>query len=257
MDTERRVDVTLGFGLAGLLPLAAAALLVPFRESTAAANLALALVLPVVAAAAVGGRMPGMVAAVVTAVTYDFFLTRPYLSMRITSRDDIETTALLFIVGAAVGTIAARGRHSRRAVEHGRSELHRIAHLAEMVASGAELVDVLRETEREITELLRLEQCRFETPPFSVDTDRPRLERNGSYGTAHTHRLTRTGFAFPANGLTLEVLAHGRPVGRFVLVPAPETGSTLEERVVAIALADQAGAAIASQPNTNERVLDA
>lgn len=249
--------MTLGFALAGLLPLATAALLVPFRESTAAANLALALVLPVVAAAAVGGRVPGMVGAVVAAVTYDFFLTQPYLSMRITSRDDIETTALLFVVGAAVGTIAARGRQSRRTAALGQSELHRIARLSELVASGAELVDVLRATEREIAELLRLRQCRFETPPYPGGADLTRLERSGAFTAAHTHHLTRTGFAFPESGLALEVLAHGRPVGRFVLIPAPETGSTLEERVVAVALADQAGAAIAAQPRTDQRTFDA
>ena len=43
------------------------------------------------------------------------------------------------------------------------------------------------------------------------------------------------------------MLARGRPVGRFVLVPTPGTGVSLERRIVAVALADQAGAALTAE----------
>jgi hypothetical protein len=35
------------------------------------------------------------------------------------------------------------------------------------------------------------------------------------------------------------VLARGREIGRFVLIPTPGIATTLEERVVAVAIADQ------------------
>ena len=49
----------------------------------------------VVAVAALGGRMAGIVTALAAVASFDFFHTRPYLSMAIDSREDVETTVLL------------------------------------------------------------------------------------------------------------------------------------------------------------------
>ena len=67
-----------------------------------------------------GYRLAGIVAAVSTAVWFDFFLTRPYERFTITRRTDIETTVLLLVIGVAVTEIAVWGRRqhvaaSRRA----------------------------------------------------------------------------------------------------------------------------------------------
>jgi hypothetical protein len=59
-------------------PLGLAAILVPFRTSFPNTDAALALVLVVVAVAANGYRLAGILAAVSTAVWFDFFLTQPY-----------------------------------------------------------------------------------------------------------------------------------------------------------------------------------
>ena len=56
------------------------------------------------------------------------------------------------------------------------------------------------------------------------------------------------GFELPEEGVELPVLAHGQQVGRFVLDPAPGTGVTLEQRVVAVAISDQVGAALIAAP---------
>jgi K+-sensing histidine kinase KdpD len=66
------------YGLAALLPIGAAALLVGLRDDLDPANLALCLVVVVVVAAAAGGRGPATVAALVSSVSYTFFLTAPY-----------------------------------------------------------------------------------------------------------------------------------------------------------------------------------
>ena len=68
-----------------------AALLVPFRDEIDNANLALILVLVVVVAAILGGRRAGALAAMTSTLAFDFFLTRPFLSARIESADDVET----------------------------------------------------------------------------------------------------------------------------------------------------------------------
>ena len=43
-----------------------------------------------------------------------------------------------------------------------------------------------------------------------------------------------------------QVFGRGRQFGRLVLVPDPAVGVSIEERVVAVALADQLGAAFAA-----------
>ena len=97
--------------LAGVAaPLALAAVLVPFRASFPNADAALAMLLVVVAVAANGDRLAGVLAAVSTAVWFDFFLTQPYERFTITRRTDIETTVLLLVIGVAVTEIAVWGR---------------------------------------------------------------------------------------------------------------------------------------------------
>jgi K+-sensing histidine kinase KdpD len=71
--------------LAGLVvPLALAAILVPFRGTFPNTDAALALILVVVAVAANGYRLAGILAAVSAAAWFDFFLTQPYERSAIT-----------------------------------------------------------------------------------------------------------------------------------------------------------------------------
>ena len=101
--------------LAGLAaPLALAGLLVPFRGSFPNTDAALAMILVVVAVAANGYRLAGLLAAVSAAAWFDFFLTQPYERFTITRRADIETTVLLLVIGVAVTEIAVWGRASTR-----------------------------------------------------------------------------------------------------------------------------------------------
>ena len=67
-------------------------MLVLLRDHVLSANLALALMAVVAIVAAAGGRTAGVLAALTAALSYDFFLTEPYLTLRITDDDDIETT---------------------------------------------------------------------------------------------------------------------------------------------------------------------
>ena len=99
--------------LGGLAPIAVAIVLVPLRDEIDNANLALILVFVVVIAAILGGRRAGAVAAVTSTLAFDFFLTRPFLSARVESADDIETLLILLAVGLLVGELASR-RTTRR-----------------------------------------------------------------------------------------------------------------------------------------------
>lgn len=231
--------------IGGLAPIAAAALLVTVRSHLDNANIALVLVIVVVGVAAAGGAYAGATAAISAALSFDFFLTRPYLRLRISSTDDIETTVLLLVVGLAVGNIAARARRSRRRAEATSGEIHRIYRVAALAATGDQVEDVMMAAEAELTELLRLRSCRFEAPPFERALQR--LERGGTIPASdHHYWLRAEGFELPPEGVELPVLGRGQVVGRFVLEPTPGSGVSLEERVVAIAIADQVGAALAA-----------
>ena len=130
-------DRSWGLIFAMAAPILLGALLVPFRSEFSGSNAALALVIPVVIAAAIGGRVAGVVAALSAAASFDFFLTRPYLSLNIESRRDIETTVLLAVVGLIVGTVAAIGRRSRESTSQYDVEIHSIHRVAELAAAGS------------------------------------------------------------------------------------------------------------------------
>jgi Domain of unknown function (DUF4118) len=234
--------VAAGVAVAALGPIVVASLLVLVRDETASANTALVLVVVVVAAAALGGRWTAITAAIVSAISFDFFLTRPYGSLTIDEADDYVAAILLLAVGLIVGEVVVWARRGHRQSRRGRDEIARLHRIAEEVAAGRSADDVLVSVRGELTQLLSLRTCDFEPPPFGVPL--PRLERNGSIDTPH-RRFARGEFTLPEEGVEIPVLGRGR-LGRLVVVPEPDVGVSLEERVVAIAISDQLGAALAA-----------
>ncbi|MBL8926233.1 MAG: DUF4118 domain-containing protein [Pseudonocardia sp.] len=104
---------TLALTAAVLAPVVVGALLSLARDLIANNNAALVFVLVVVAVAATGYRAAGLLAALVSAASFDFFLTRPYLTFTINDRDDVETAVLLALIGLAVTEIALWGRRQQ------------------------------------------------------------------------------------------------------------------------------------------------
>src|SRR5215475_3492534 len=92
------------------LPVAASAILLPFRSSWSNTNVALLLVVVVVAVSAIGSRVAGVVAAVSAAAWFDFFFTVPFYRFSIRGSADITTAVLLLVTGLAVAQLAARAR---------------------------------------------------------------------------------------------------------------------------------------------------
>jgi hypothetical protein len=244
MSSDAR-DTTAAVGLfiAAIGPIMIAGTLVPLRGDMSHANVALVYVVLVVVAAACGGRWVGAIAAIVSTLSFDFFFTRPYQSLKIARADDVGTTVLLLIVGLLVGEIVVRANRARTTRDRGRAEIARLHRVAEQVASGVPTGRVRETVETELIDLLRLRDCFFEHQPYA--TSLPRLERSGAM-PARVHRFAGGEFTLPADGADIAVLGRGQEAGRLVLIPDPELGASLEARVVAIALADQLGAAIAA-----------
>ena len=195
----------IGVALGGLGAIAVAVVLVPFRDEIDNTNLALILVLVVVIAAILGGRTAAAVAAVAATLAFDFFLTPPYLSMRIDSADDVETMLILLAVGLLVGEVAARGRRSRRGpracrrCDRTRAPRRRGDRDRERADGSGR-----RSSRPSSPQLLRLHDCWLEFPPFLWVL--PRLERGGTIGV-HEHAWSGGGFALPEDGVELAVVA--------------------------------------------------
>jgi hypothetical protein len=249
-DPRRRFGLAAG----GLGAIVVSLVLVPFRDHIDNANLALILVFVVVCAAIVGGRTVGAATAITATVAFDFFLTKPFTSMRIDSADDIETALILLAVGLVVGEVAARGRRARRDRERAADAIARVHRVAERIANGALLVETIREVRAELTALLLLDDCWLELPPFQWPL--PRLERAGTL-EGEEHRWFAGGLVMPEYGVQLAVVEGGREAARFVLIGNPTVTVTIDERVVAVALADQLGSAFAAGTETDlARVVD-
>jgi hypothetical protein len=234
----------IAYAIGGLLPIAVAAAMVGLRGQLANTNVALVLVLVVVATAAFGGRGPAALSAVIAAVSYEFFFTRPYYSLRINDSNDVETSIILLAIGLVVGQLAVHAHRTSRAASRGRDELASMRRVAERVAAGASDEELIDLVVAEVTELMSLVGCRFEvdaTGPLL-----PVLERSGRIESGYRRVGADGELALPPLGVRLPVLGGGRQVGSLVLDPDPTVGVTLEARVVAVALADQLGAALAA-----------
>lgn len=238
-EADRR---TAGLVLGAVGPIAVASMLVSTRQTLQNTNVALILVVVVVFAAALGGRAAGAVGALISALSFSFFHTRPYLRLTIDQAEDLETTVLLLVVGLVVGHIAAGRRQAR---DFARSEIHRMHRMTGFVARGDETPVIILAAEAELVDLLRLTSCRFETLPSSGPL--PRIERNGSLAL-NQYRFRPEGFELPEGGVELPVYGNGALLGRFVLEPTPGQGVSPDQRVMAVAIANQVGAALATSP---------
>jgi K+-sensing histidine kinase KdpD len=227
-------------------PLALAAILVPFRASFPNTDAALALLLVVVAVAANGYRLAGILAAASAALWFDFFLTRPYEHFTITRRADIETTLLLLVIGVAVTEIAVWGRHEHAAASRRAGYLEGIHAAAQAVATGASPSALIEQVASQLTRVLSLESCRFQYGAAGLG--RPaRMQHDGTVIAAQHQPWDVDAEGFPP-GTDTELLVEGGGVfqGRFLMTPGLGARPTLEQRLLAVALADQVGAALAT-----------
>jgi len=227
------------------VPPALAGILVPFRASFPNTDAALALLLVVVAVAANGYRLAGIVAAISAAAWFDFFLTQPYERFAITRRTDIETTVLLLVIGVAVTEIAVFARRQYAAASRRAGYLEGINAAAGTAATGTSPAALIERVSAQLIELLSLRSCRFQDGVAGIG--RPaRLERDGRVTVAQqTRDVDHDGL--PA-GTDIELLVEtgGRLQGRFLMTPGPGARPTPEQRLLAVAFADQVGAALAA-----------
>ena len=227
------------------LPLATCAILSVFRDSITAATAVLVLVVWVVAAAAAGDRLAGVLAALSGGVWFDFFLTEPYQRFTIAGPDDIEATALLVLIGVGVTEIALWGHRQQGKAARRSGYLEGVLGAARIVSEGetpaSTAVDVVG---RQITNVLGADNCRFVTGPLS-DTRIAVLDHDGVLTRGgHTVDVDRVGL--PHDEYVALLVRRGpHVVGHFLVTAATNvTYPTTEQRKVAVLLADQVAGAL-------------
>ena len=224
--------------------------LVPFRADFANTNAALLLVLVVVAVAANGHRVAGVLAALSAGLWFDFFLTRPYEHFTISRQADIETFVLLLLVGVGVTELAVWGRRQHLLASRQAGYLAGIHAAADVVAAGGSLNPLVEQVAEQLTRVLGLTRCRFD---YGMDPDHPRLERDGRITWRHeTWDVEHRGM--PEERETeLVVETASRYWGRFLLTGTSDTRPSLAQRLVVVALADQVAAGMSDYALTHAK----
>ena len=142
------------------------------------------------------------------------------------------------LTGAAVSQLAARARRLKviTITDAGYlAQIHQTAAMGQTARSADAMVDHVRD---QLTGLLDLEGSRFEYG--SLLGPPPRLEPDGTIALRHGQRDVER-WGLPAEEIELRVFGNGQYYGRFMLSPWPGARPSLQARLVAVTLADQAG----------------
>lgn len=222
-------------------PVGAALALTPGRGHLDTADDALILVVVIVAVASTGRRLAAAIAALTSALAFDFFLTRPYNSFRITTHQDLITELLLLVVGLAVGELAARGRSHRLAASDRLDELALLHKVTELTATGQESHVVIQTAVAALRQLLVLRDCSFtRTHPVQIVAH---ITPQGDLTVGSKSWATES-LGLPTKTVDLPARSGGWTLGHFLLAPTPGKPVSHERLIVAVAIADQVGAAL-------------
>jgi K+-sensing histidine kinase KdpD len=239
-----RDDVGLADALAGVVVLLASLLIgvtfAPVRDSIGLENVAILYMAVVAAVAAGSGRVGGLIAATAAALSYNFFFTSPYYSLRIDSASQVVTVLLLFLAGllaSFVGGLQRRLRSAHRQEEAALVLVHQV------VRTRAEGGDAPRAAVSEIWRLLGARWVAVVRDGASVADagekpsalDPLTLPEFDDQGYVHNgHRLEAV---LPAGGAAVPLRADGQRTGALVIVPRRDRTLSRPLRLALLAVA--------------------
>jgi K+-sensing histidine kinase KdpD len=201
-----------------------------FRDGIGLENIAVLYLVLVAATAAVGGRAAGSIASVSAALSYNWFFTTPYHTLRIDTGGQVLTVVLLFAAGflASLG-----GRVTRRAGVAAREEAAAIRMLNAVSRAAARGDEADQTAARELLGLLGARavtvlrtgpqgewvSAHAGEPHDGLDLAAlPRLDEEGRIPAGH-RRVVGGLFVLPAGGVAVSLVRHGRRVGALVIEP--------------------------------------
>lgn len=243
-------DRLLGIALGVLATFAAGAALVGLRGALHISTVALLLALVVVVVARTTNLTGGLASALMAALSFDFFFTRPYLSLKIDNAVDVQVTLALLAVGLVAGGVSARTLRERRAARSHDMDVEALSRVLD-AAGRPSAQDVELSVRAELLTLLSLASCEFTRASVAL----PELAASG--GLPERPQIHRPGgFELPAAGLAVPVVAAGARLGTLVCRPLPGVGVDLKRRRTAVALAHILGLAIVAGSASTRRAAN-
>ena len=224
--------------LVSVLPVAVAAAWIPLRGQQPNTDLALLLVLIIAVVGWWAGPVASLASATTAAVAFDLLDTRPYGALTMSRGVDITTALILLATGLLVGAGAARLARYHKSQDHRSDALAVVMEASGLVATGQEQRLVTEALRAELLRALELVACDFHPEPPSGT--RPSVARDGSL----VGLLIATGND-ESPRIDLPIWCQGEVVAHYRLALGANRPST-EELRMALSLADQAGAAMAS-----------
>jgi hypothetical protein len=237
----RDLRIGVATALSPLVTFSVAAALVGVRGEIRPEIVAVTLAAAVALCGRFGGRAGGVAAALMAAASFDFLHTKPYLSLKMNSGNDILLTFLLLGVGLIVGGLAGQAADARRQAgdTSDRDRLRR----ALAIARDSELEDVEAAVRAELLGLLGLRACWF-------DPDTGRRPVLGPWGELEMKKLRfsrgggHAGFELPEEGVAVKVSGGGRTFGYLICIPTSGFGVSIEDRQAAAGLGEVLGLAM-------------
>jgi K+-sensing histidine kinase KdpD len=146
-DTSR---FTVALGAGGAIVLGAGLILV--RDLTSASNLAFVFLLWTIVMAELGGQAAALATAVTSALSLNFFLTRPYLTLVIDDPEDITAFVALAVCGLVAAAFGRRRQAAGETLRDVRSDLEIIDKISRALSNepsrGDRLTGALEELRR-------------------------------------------------------------------------------------------------------------
>ncbi len=226
-----------GVAVVAFGPLAIAGVAVPLREAHLATTAVAALLAcVVVVVVAIDELASGGVAALVATLSFDFFLSRPYLVLDLDWRDDGRSLVLFAAVALAARAVTSRRRTKRALVatdlgSRGPVARH-VQRVMRLLRDGVDGRDLITAVEAELTSLLVLRSCQFE-------------RRSGSGRWSQLADVADDDLSQHGERLELPVRAGKHILAVMVLEPTPGARIQANDRDVAYALADLLATGIA------------
>jgi K+-sensing histidine kinase KdpD len=146
METDERRRFWVPAGILGAVTLGVA--LVPLRTFTSASNLAFVFIAFTIVVAEFGGRTAALAAAVVSAMSLNFFLTEPYLTLTMSKTDDIVAFFAMAVCGLIAAAFGSRRERSSQRASRARDDLDALQRVMAPLPAGRTLDDALDELRR-------------------------------------------------------------------------------------------------------------
>jgi len=189
-------------------------LLVPLRESTSASNLTFAFIVLTIAVGEFGGRWAALATSIASALSLNFFLTRPYLTLAIHEAEDVIAFLGLALCGLVAASFASE--RGRRIARLDRSQQH-----LQLLHGVLEQAEPSPQLEERLARVLRA--CRDVLPLTSAVVRDPRGYVFAVSDSAATLRalpeqelraaLPRFARSLPEQGVRIPLALAGRPLG--------------------------------------------